>query len=541
MSRNCGSSYSSTLGKTNINGTCNTNNNRFAQGYLSNCCNNRDYYKLPVINNGTTMPNNNPLFCRTSNQASNLLASSPPFAADVNPIHFTDICNVNCGNAHKIKPCPSSDIFPDTKNACSSSYNNCKMSCLPPNGYKDMNRSSDNNYGLQTPANKGWSSTSFTGFGKSGLHQQNMSSPFALDRPGGNYPNSGYNNNCNTQQRPVTSNGLYHNSLSNNSNGYLMGSGQKTVLRDRRLADEILQKAGIPFSNPCAVDCVEVISDCPVSGNDNISCDPHPLCMRKPADSQPPPPPRQVIVERLPTPPAKPRQIIFEKWLPYEEPKDRPCIVEKAEACNYQSPPKNVIIQYESLEPRIQANCVDEGVLSMDPQQYVKERPSGNAEVCYVDKISNLPDNIRCQLGPQALACVNSDRNKNMNIDQHSFNTCVVRTNPQQQQRDSRRQPRSSLNCRPAMSTPSTGRQQQLSSHCSQPCPQPCTMSNYRNTNNYSSASSMPKCITKYDINQLARPGQQAMTNVSRSYYNPWITTYGASYTNKNRVGCRTH
>ena len=103
----------------------------------------------------------------------------------------------------------------------------------------------------------------------------------------------------------------------------------------------------------------------------------------------PPPPPRQVIVERLPTPPPKPRPIIFEKWLPYEEPKDRPCIVEKA-VINEIPPPKNIIIQYEALEPRIQSQCINEGISYVDPKQFVNDKPNGNAEVCYVDQINQL-------------------------------------------------------------------------------------------------------------------------------------------------------
>lgn len=52
----------------------------------------------------------------------------------------------------------------------------------------------------------------------------------------------------------------------------------------------------------------------------------------------PPAPPRQVIVERLPQPPPKPRQLIYEKWLPYNEIKERPVIVERA-------PPADMYVQ----------------------------------------------------------------------------------------------------------------------------------------------------------------------------------------------------
>jgi hypothetical protein len=95
------------------------------------------------------------------------------------------------------------------------------------------------------------------------------------------------------------------------------------------------------------------------------------------------------IIDREVPPPPKPRQIIFERWLPYEEPEDRPCIVEKA-AINEMPPLKNVIIQYEALEPRIQPQCINEGISYVDPKQFVNDRPNGNVEVCYVDQLNNL-------------------------------------------------------------------------------------------------------------------------------------------------------
>lgn len=103
----------------------------------------------------------------------------------------------------------------------------------------------------------------------------------------------------------------------------------------------------------------------------------------------PPPPPRQVIFERLPTPSAKPRQIIFEKWMPYEEPEDRPCIVEKA-TMDDMPPPKNLIIQYEPAETKVQPQCIDEGISYVDPKQFVQGKSSENAEICYVDQLNNL-------------------------------------------------------------------------------------------------------------------------------------------------------
>ncbi len=62
-----------------------------------------------------------------------------------------------------------------------------------------------------------------------------------------------------------------------------------------------------------------------------------------------PPPPRKVIIERLPEFPPKPQPVIIERWLPYP-PVKRKVIYQRLadEREEVQIKPRNVIIQWES-------------------------------------------------------------------------------------------------------------------------------------------------------------------------------------------------
>ena len=122
----------------------------------------------------------------------------------------------------------------------------------------------------QTPANRGWSSNQFVGFGKS----------HATSSANGRNPLINPNTDC--PPRPMTSTPSGACGPSANTNG---SCGQKTVVRDPQLATSILQKAGMP-SNWITHGCLEVITDTPVTTNDQVNCDPNPLCMKKPADCQ---------------------------------------------------------------------------------------------------------------------------------------------------------------------------------------------------------------------------------------------------------------
>lgn len=162
----------------------------------------------------------------------------------------------------KSSPCKTpinSDPTASTiRNVPMPSYQNCQTNsnpCAPtiPGLYNHLQ---------QTPANRGWSSNEFVGFGKRNMLNSNGSS---------NCPPRSTMPNCNTF-RPSTSKVNCNN-------------GQKLVCRDRQLANEILQKAGISSNLPVSDD-LEVISDEPVGTIDTVNCDPNPVCMRKPAEHQ---------------------------------------------------------------------------------------------------------------------------------------------------------------------------------------------------------------------------------------------------------------
>ncbi|CAF3337246.1 unnamed protein product [Rotaria sp. Silwood1] len=579
--------------------------NKFSQNYRPrNSTYDHDRCKLPAINNGIgTMSNMNPSICKPS-----IIRSCAPQTNDNCPIHYSNAYNNDCNtgitnNLSTQVNCASSG--PAIYHARTPSYNNCKTSC-PSSGNTSLQifsspppTSSMCNDVQQIPTNRCWSSNQVIGCDKTNLTNTNLNKNPIINK----------NNNC--PQRPMISSSAGFNCSPSNLN---ICAGPKTIVRDRHLANEILQKAGIS-SNITPNDCLEVITDTPVTINDNVNCDPDPLCMKKPADCQecyeqsivvrhlqpprppvpppiiirehcapqpppqspivirqipprpstpppliirecpppmpdiqeptiierevppPPPPPRQVIIERLPTPPPKPRSIIFEKWLPYQEPEDRPCIVEKA-AINEMPPPKNLIIQYEALEPRIQSQCINEGVSCVDPKQFVNDKPNENAEICYVDQLNNLPDHIKCQLSPQALAAIGI---QNDNKENTSMKSCVVRTNPPCfYQRQAR------VAC-PSIRPMSTGHSM-ISNGChstKSSYSQLCNPTIYRQQqpNNRvlsTSAVCLPQCFNKYNTNVLTRPGNQGLTNIARAHYNPWATTYQVSYTNKARGMCRT-
>ena len=85
-----------------------------------------------------------------------------------------------------------------------------------------------------------------------------------------------------------------------------------------------------------------------------------------------PPPPRKVIIERLPSIPSKPQSIIIERWLPYREQKRR-VIFQKPEQPEVQfSKQKNVIIQWEMPKIEIKKEFKDLGIVRANPVEYVQ-------------------------------------------------------------------------------------------------------------------------------------------------------------------------
>lgn len=82
-----------------------------------------------------------------------------------------------------------------------------------------------------------------------------------------------------------------------------------------------------------------------------------------------PPPPRKVVVERLPTIPAKPQPIIIERWLPYKQQK-RKVIYVKSEQKDIGGQ-KNVVVQWETPNIRINKDLKDLGAVQANPKNYV--------------------------------------------------------------------------------------------------------------------------------------------------------------------------
>ncbi|CAF3424117.1 unnamed protein product [Rotaria socialis] len=549
--------------------------NKVSQNYQpTNSTYDHNFCKLPVINNGASemMHNTNLSVCKPS-----LSRGCTPQTNEnyLNQCSHTYNRDVNIGVANNLsKQIDFTSTGSAIYNARTPSYNSCKINCSP---------SGDTSF------QKFSSSPPKLDCNKTKLSTTNLKKNQLIR-----------NSNNSYAQRLMTPNLSSFNCSTSNMN---TSTGQTTSIRDRQLANEILQKAGIQ-SNMTSNDCLEVITDGPVTTDDNVNCDPNPLCMKKLSDTQecyeqsivvrhlqpprppvpppiiirercaqqpppqppiiirqipprpstpppliirecpppipemqeptiidreippPPPPPRQVIVERLPTPPPKPRSIIVEKWLPYEEPQDRPCIVEKATR-NEMPPVKNVIIQYESLEPKIQSQCINGGISCVDPKQFVNDRTNENAE----------PDHIKCQLNPQALAAIGI---QNDNKKSTSYNPSVVRTNPpcfyQQQTR---------FTC---PSIPPISGHSMMTNGCYSPkssYSQMCNSTVYRlqqpNINTLSApAVCLPQCFNKYNTAMLTQPDNQGLTKLTRSRYNPWATTYQVSYTNKARGMCRT-
>lgn len=85
-----------------------------------------------------------------------------------------------------------------------------------------------------------------------------------------------------------------------------------------------------------------------------------------------PPPPRKVVVERLPPLPSKPQSIIIERWLPYKQQKRRVVFLKPCEPDPIVPKPRNVIIQWEAPQVNINKKYVDLGCIRANPYEYVQ-------------------------------------------------------------------------------------------------------------------------------------------------------------------------
>ena len=83
------------------------------------------------------------------------------------------------------------------------------------------------------------------------------------------------------------------------------------------------------------------------------------------------PPPRKMIIEKLPMLPNKPRPIIIEKWLPYE-PQTRVVKFVRAQQVDNWSSEKNLIIQWDSPRAVVTKEVHELGTVRCDPSEYMR-------------------------------------------------------------------------------------------------------------------------------------------------------------------------
>jgi len=84
------------------------------------------------------------------------------------------------------------------------------------------------------------------------------------------------------------------------------------------------------------------------------------------------PPPRRVIVEKLPDQPAMPQDIIIEKWLPYEIQKRNVVFRKSEQSLHAQGPVNNLIIQWNHADPLIE-NDIKYETVEADPSFYLNK------------------------------------------------------------------------------------------------------------------------------------------------------------------------
>ena len=119
-----------------------------------------------------------------------------------------------------------------------------------------------------------------------------------------------------------------------------------------------------------------------------------------------PPPPRKVIVERLPQMPAKPQDIIIERWLGYQR-RTRNVVFQPAAPLAPLPAEKNVLIEWESPDVNIRQEFHFLGVQQADPVAYVSQHGSSLVDA------SRLPrEAAHFQAPAGTVLAVNSNSNE---------------------------------------------------------------------------------------------------------------------------------
>lgn len=119
-----------------------------------------------------------------------------------------------------------------------------------------------------------------------------------------------------------------------------------------------------------------------------------------------PPPPRKVIIERLAPLPSKPQSVLVERWLPYTQQKRRVIYNKPIQADPVLINPRNVIIQWETPDVKINHKLTYLGIVKANPVEYVNRY--GNS----LKKADELPEVIR-SIKPPADIILASEKAQN--------------------------------------------------------------------------------------------------------------------------------
>lgn len=118
-------------------------------------------------------------------------------------------------------------------------------------------------------------------------------------------------------------------------------------------------------------------------------CPPIPVCKKEIVipGKRLAPPPRRVVVEKLPLLPVKPQPVVVERWLPYEKP-ERRVIFQKAPPDPCPERPKNLIIQWHPPCVCVKEQFKNLGVQTANPAEYVAKYGPSLRNKCELPKFA---------------------------------------------------------------------------------------------------------------------------------------------------------
>jgi len=98
------------------------------------------------------------------------------------------------------------------------------------------------------------------------------------------------------------------------------------------------------------------------------------------------PPPRKVIIERLPSEPVKPQSVVIERWLPYKQNRRRVVFNKLTDGLEEKNQIKNLVIEWEAPEILVKKVVKYLGVVRTSPDEYIQS--FGDS----LQKSSSLPE-----------------------------------------------------------------------------------------------------------------------------------------------------